>query len=705
MRPVPVGVPGELCVGGLGLARGYHHAPGLTAEKFIPNPFVTDTDARLYRTGDLVRYREDGTIDFLGRIDFQVKVRGFRIELGEIEVTLQKHPAVKQAVVMACEAKSGEKMLTAYVVPVGDDADVHDLNEFLKQSLPEYMVPASYIFLDHGLPLLSSGKVDRKSLPKPEWGGWQAAGAAYVAPRSPIERGLADIWSQVLGVPQVGVYDNFFMLGGHSLLATRLNSRIREVYQLEIPLRVMFENPTVAGQASTLEGMLREASGLQLPPIQRVDRDGDLVLSHAQKRLWFLDQLAPGNLFYNIPVALKITGNLDTDALEKALNEIIRRHEVLRTIFASEGGTPRQVILDNLRIVIPVEDLREIDEEEREAAAKQRAAEEARQPFDLAEGPLLRARLLQIDDEVTYALLTMHHIVSDGWSMGVLLNELASLYEAIHHKQPSPLDALQIQYADFAAWQQEVLMGDLLDRQMAYWREKLKGCSPMLDLMTDYPRPAVQTSQGDVYEFKLPAGIAEKLQAFCRDKEVTLYMVLLAALETLLYRYTGQEDFNIGTVIANRNHKDIENLIGFFVNTLVMRSQLHGEMSFNALVDGVQDTALGAYAHQDLPFEMLVDELQPQRDLSHTPLFQVLFVLEDAVLGRVELPEISIETVPTHSGASTFDLTLAMFNQPDEVGGYFEYNTAIFKPETIARMAGHLTTLLISILESPETRH
>ena len=694
MRPVPVGVPGELCIGGVGLARGYHNAPDLTAEKFIPDPFVDDPEARLYRTGDQVRYNEDGTIDFLGRIDFQVKVRGFRIELGEIEVTLQGHLAVKQAVVMAREAKSGEKVLTAYIVPVGDDADVHDLNEFLKQSLPEYMVPASYIFLEK-LPLLSSGKVDRKALPEPEWGGWQAAGAAYVAPRSPIERGLADIWGQVLGVPQVGVYDNFFMLGGHSLLATRLNSRIREVYQLEIPLRVMFESPTIAGQASALEGMLREASGLQLPAIQPVERDGDLVLSHAQKRLWFLDQLAPGNLFYNIPVALKISGKLDRDALEQALNEVVQRHEVLRTVFASEGGTPRQVILDELRIAIPVEDLREIAEEERDASAEQRAAEEARLAFDLAEGPLLRARLLQIADEEYYALLTMHHIVSDGWSMGVLLNELASLYEAIHRKQPSPLDAVQIQYADFAAWQQEMLSGDLLDRQMDYWREKLKGCSPMLDLMTDYPRPAVQTSQGDVYEFNLPAGTAEKLQAFCRDKELTLYMVLLAALEALLYRYTGQEDFNIGTVIANRNHKDIEELIGFFVNTLVMRSQLYGEMSFSDLVAGVQETALEAYAHQDLPFEMLVDEIQPQRDLSHTPLFQVLFVLEDAVLGRVELPEVTIETVPTHSGASTFDLTLAMFNKPDEVGGYFEYNTDLFKPETIARMAGHLTTLLV----------
>jgi amino acid adenylation domain-containing protein len=701
MRPVPVGVPGELCIGGVGLARGYHDAPDLTAEKFIPDPFVDSPDARLYRTGDLVRYNEDGTIDFLGRIDFQVKIRGFRIELGEIEVTLQEHPAVKQAVVMAREAKSGEKILTAYIVPVGDDADVQGLNTFLKESLPEYMVPANYIFLEK-LPLLSSGKVDRKALPEPEWGGWQAAGAAYVAPRSPIERGLADIWMEVLGLPQVGVYDNFFMLGGHSLLATRLNSRIRDVYQLEIPLRLMFESTTIASQASALEGMLREASGLQLPAIQPVDRGGDLVLSHAQKRLWFLDQLAPGNLFYNIPVALKISGKLDTEALEQALNEVVQRHEVLRTIFASEGGTPRQVILDELRIVIPVEDIRKIDEAEREAAAEQCAAEEARLPFDLAEGPLLRARLLQIADEEYYALLTMHHIVSDGWSMGVLLHELAVLYEATHRKQPSPLDAMQIQYADFATWQQEMLSGDLLDRQMDYWREKLEGCSPMLDLMTDYPRPAVQTSQGDVYEFNLPAGTAEKLHAFCRDKEVTLYMVLLAALEALLYRYTGQEDFNIGTVIANRNHKDIEELIGFFVNTLVMRSQLYGEMSFSDLVAGVQETALEAYAHQDLPFEMLVDELQPQRDLSHTPLFQVLFVLEDAVLGRVELPEVMIETVPTHSGASTFDLTLAMFNKPDEVGGYFEYNTDLFKPETIARMAGHLTTLITGILEAPD---
>jgi amino acid adenylation domain-containing protein len=699
--PVPVGVPGELYIGGVGVTQGYLNRPALTAERFIPDPFDGVPGARLYRTGDMVRYLPDGNIEFLGRVDHQVKVRGFRIELGEIETAVSKHPAVQHAVVLAREDEPGDKYLVAYVVPTKDTApSAAELRSFLKQNLPAYMVPSIFVHLE-ALPLLPTGKVNRRALPPPE-GTRPVPEATYVAPRTPVEEVLAELWARVLGVDRVGVCDDFFDLGGHSLLATQLVSRVRRAFQVEIPLRDLFEAPTVAGMAKHVEALLRAAAGLEAPPIEPVPREGDLPLSFAQQRLWFLDQLSPGNLFYNIPIAVRMRGHLNIDALERSLNEIVRRHESLRTTLKTIDGKPMPVIAPDLALPLPIDDLQQVPPTEREAEMHRRVQEEARQVFDLAHGPPLRARLLKLDEEDHVALLTMHHIVSDGWSMAVLVQELATLYAAFSQGRSSPLPELPVQYLDFAHWQREWLQGEVLERQLAYWKEQLSRQPLMLDLPTDRPRPAIQSWRGATEVFELPRELSESLQTLSREAGATLFMTLLAAFQTLLYHYTGQEDISVGTAIANRNRAEIEGLIGFFVNTLVMRADLSGQPSFQKLLKQVREVALGAYTHQDLPFEMLVEELQPERDLSHTPLFQAAFALQNAPMRTIELPGLTLTPLEADSGTAKFDLTLTMAEGPDGLRGTIEYNTDLFELATIQRMAGHFRTLLEGIVADPE---
>jgi amino acid adenylation domain-containing protein len=701
LRPLPIGAAGELLIGGVGVARGYLNRPALTAEKFVPDPFSAAPGARLYKTGDLARYLPDGNIEFLGRADHQVKIRGFRIELGEIEAVLGQHPAVREAVVAARDDTPGETRLVAYVVAEPPLA-AHDLRSFLKEKLPEHMVPAVFVPLD-ALLLTPTGKVDRRALPAPDRTRPEFE-PAFVAPRTPTEELTAEIWTELLGVEPVGIHDNFFDLGGHSLLATQVVSRVRDTFQVEIPLRRLFEEPTVASLAESIEVARRAGQNLQAPNIQPVPRDGDLPLSFAQQRLWFIDQLAPGNPAYNFPAAVHLRGPLNLAALQHSLNEIVKRHELLRTTFAIVDGRPVQVIAPTLTIALPVMNLRELPEAEREVEVQRLVTEEANLPFSLAAGPLVRATALQLGETEYVGLLTMHHIVADGWSVGILIRELAVVYEALSGARSSPLPELPIQYADFAHWQRQWLQGDVLDTQLSYWKQQLRGAPPLLDLLPDHPRPVVQTFRGAHESLLLPEGVGAGLKALSREAGATLFMTVLAAFKVLLQRYTGQDDIVIGTPIANRNRREIEGLIGFFVNTIVLRTDLGGDPSFRELLGRVREVCLGAYAHQDLPFEKLVEEVHVERDLSRNPLFQVMFVLQNGSPRAVELPGLTLSPVEGSSETAHFDLTLQIVDDEQGLTATFVYNADLFEAATIAHMLRTFQTLLSAVVADPALR-
>jgi len=579
-----------------------------------------------------------------------------------------------------------------------------DLRTFLKSKLPDYMVPSAFVILD-SLPLNSSGKIDRLALPAPDLAQAET-GVEYVAPRTPTEEALAGVWAQVLTLPRVGVHDNFFELGGHSLLATQLVSRVRDAFQLDLPLRKVFELPTIATLAEAVEAARQQQTGAYVPPIVPVPRDQPLPLSFAQQRLWFLDQLEPGSASYNLPEAVRLTGALNVGALERALNEIVRRHEALRTTFTlTADGRPLQVIAPALTLALAVTDLSALPAPQREAEATRLATAEAQRPFDLAAGPLVRAGLLRLAAAEHILLLTLHHIVGDDWSSSVLTQELAALYDAFSHGRPSPLPDLRLQYADFAAWQRGWLQGEVLETQLGYWRRQLAGAPPVLELPTDRPRPAVQTFNGAYQSFTLPASLTRQLKAFTQREGATLFMTLLAAFDALVQRYSGQTDFTIGTPIANRNRADIEGLIGFFVNTLVMRGDFADTPTFRQALRRGREAALGAYAHQDVPFEKLVDALQPRRDLSRPPLFQVMFILQTAARPRgavTPVPGLTLEPLVVHMGTSNFDLTLALEQTGAGLSGAIEYNADLFDEATIARLARHFRALLAGALADPD---
>ncbi|HVR95614.1 MAG TPA: amino acid adenylation domain-containing protein, partial [Thermoanaerobaculia bacterium] len=690
-RPAPVGVPGELYVAGIGLARGYHARPDLTAEKFVPDPFSEQPGARMYRTADLVRWLPDGDMDFLGRLDHQVKIRGLRIELGEIESVLGQHPQVREAAVLVREDRPGDKRLTAYIV---GGAAVEDLKAFLRERLPEYMVPAAFLLLE-SLPLTSNGKVDRRALPAPEW----APETSYTAPRTPVEEVLAGLFETVLQSERVGVEDDFFERGGHSLLATRLASRVRETFGIELPVRALFEAPTVAGLAEAISDAMRD-DAVRLPAIERIPRDRPLPLSFAQQRLWFLDRLVGSSSLYNVGMAVRLVGPLDVAALSATLGEIVRRHETLRTHFATIDGEPVQVVSPAGAWSLPVVDLR--GTADREAEARSLAGMEARLPFDLGRGPLLRATLLALAPEEHVVLLTMHHIISDGWSKDVLVREVMALYRAFAAGRPSPLPELPVQYADFAAWQRRWLQGEPLDRQLAYWKRHLADLA-VLDLPADRPRPAVQTFAGANSGLMLTRDLAG-LHALGRREGATLFMTLLAAFQSLLHRVTGQTDLALGTPIAGRNQVQTEGLIGFFINTLVLRGDAVGDPTYSELVRRAREAALGAYAHQDLPFEKLVAELQTDRDRSRSPLFQVMFGVQNAAAEGIEIPGLRLEPLGVESGTSKFDLTLTLNESPRGLLGLTEHNRDLFDATTMLRLLRHLGVLVEAAAADPGRR-
>lgn len=703
LQRVPIGVHGELHLGGDSLATGYLYRPELTAERFIPNPFSKETGARLYRTGDLARWLPDGQIEFLGRLDYQVKVRGFRIELGEIETVLASHPSIREAIVMTREDVGEEKRLVAYVV--ADEEHVATLNElrnFLKERVPDYMVPSALVRLE-AMPLTANGKVDRLQLPAPDLTRPEID-EAFMPPRTPVEEALIEIWVQVLGIERVGIQDNFFDLGGHSLLATQVISRVREAFKIELPLRKVFEEPTVAGLASSIEAAFKIEPGVQAPAMQAVARDQHLPLSFAQQRLWFLDQLEPGSPLYNIPAAVRLEGLLNIDALLRSFNEIRERHESLRTHFTVVEGEPVQVISTDAAWHIEEVDLSALPERAREDELTRVGATMARAAFDLSAGPLLRACLVRLAADEHVLFLTMHHIISDGWSMGVLIREVAVLYEAFSEGKPSSLPELPIQYADFAVWQRDWLQAENLEAHLSYWKQQLGGDLPVLELATDFPRPSVRTHRGARRSLTLPATLAESLKAMSLQEGVTLYMTLLAAFQTLLYKYTGQTDVVVGTPIAGRNRAEIEGLIGLFINTLVMRTDLSGNPTFKELLARAQEVSLGAYAHQELPFEQIVQEFQLERGLSQNPLFQVMLILQNVPTPELELSDLRLSLFENENETAKFDLTLTVEDRGQGLAALLEYNADLFSATTAERMLDHFQILLEGIVADPSQR-
>ncbi|HEX7892996.1 MAG TPA: amino acid adenylation domain-containing protein, partial [Terriglobales bacterium] len=693
MNPVPIGVPGELYLAGAGLARGYFGRLDLTAERFIPNPFGSSKNPRMYKTGDLCRWLPDGQIEYLGRLDHQIKLRGFRIELGEIEAVLAEHPGVRQCLVTAREDSPGLKRLVAYLVPKTQLPSSDELAAHLKQRLPEFMIPSAFVTLA-AMPLTPNGKVDRKALPAPEY----EERGERTAPRNPTEEVVAGVWAEVLHVKSVSVEDNFFELGGHSLLATQVISRLRQAFQIELPLRAVFEAPTVAGLAALIAGTKQT---LQAPPLRRTSRSERLPLSFAQQRLWFLNQLEPNNPLYNVPMAIGMSGKLDFDALVRALNEIVSRHEVLRTTFGISGNQPIQVIAPRQHVEVPIITLEHLSADEQQSEVKRLAIEGAREIFDLETGPLFRAKLLRLREDEHALLLNMHHIVSDGWSMWQFIREIAPLYAAFIDGKPSPLPELQIQYADFAVWQREWMSGDVLDQHLAYWTKQLQGAPGVFELPSDRVRPAVQTYRGSTLTRKFPLELLQRLRTLSQSEGATLFMTLLAAYQTLLFRYTGQEDMVVGSPIAGRNRTEIESLIGFFVNAIVLRTDLSGSPTFRELLQRVRTVALDAYAHQELPFEKLVETLQPDRDLTRTPIFQVWFVLQNAPRADFKLQGVDLRSLDVHNGTSKFDLGLFVVEKPDGLHCMVEYSTDLFDANTIERFLTHYRVLLEAIAENP----
>ncbi|MBA2682591.1 MAG: amino acid adenylation domain-containing protein [Ktedonobacteraceae bacterium] len=714
LQPVPVGVQGELYIGGRGVARGYFARPDLTAERFVPHPFSPLAGTRLYKTGDQVCYLPDSTIQFLGRRDQQVKIRGFRVELGEIEAVLTRHSAVHEAVVVARENRkdqdatagaSGDKYLVAYVViPQETSPSLHtQLRHYLQTQLPDYMIPSRFIVLDT-LPLTSHGKIDYRALLADIVDGEEDVSSSI--PRTPLEEVLAAIWSELLHRERVGTQDNFFDLGGHSLLATRMVARVREALKVVIPLRMVFETPTIAGLATWIEQANRDTfAAIDTVPLEpRPTEETLLPLSYAQERLWFLNQLDPASPAYTLTIALHIQGDLDIHALEESLNVLVQRHEALRTTFIVTDGIPRQMIAPSVSINLPLIDLSDYSQPVRSREVEHWSTEVSLQPFDLSQGPLLRVTLLRLSEQKHRLLLTIHHSITDAWSMGILTNELSAVYTALAGRVPYSLPVLPVQYADYALWQRRWLQGEVLEQQVAYWRKQLLDAPTVLNLPTDRPRPALQSYRGDACFFPLPHSLSQELQALSRRNATTLFMTSLAALQVLLFRYSGQTDMVIGTPIAGRSRSEVEGLIGLFVNTLALRTDLSGDLSFRTLLARVREVCLEAYAHQDVPFEKVVEAVQPERSLSHHPLFQVMFMLQNAPAGDVTLPGLDLRPLPLGSPTTKFDLTVEFTETPTGLHGVVEYNTDLFERATIERLIQHYQQLLEEIVQNPDQR-
>jgi amino acid adenylation domain-containing protein len=691
---VPIGVAGELYIGGEGLAEGYLNRPELTNQKFILHPLE---NIKLYKTGDLAHYLADGNIQFLGRIDNQVKIRGFRIELGEIETLLNQHPELKEAKVIAKEYIPGEKRVVAYIIPHAKEEIVNKIRDYLKQKLPNYMVPSAFVTLE-SFPLTLNGKIDYHVLPAPDF---SASQSNYIAPITPTQKILANLWSQVLKVENIGIDDNFFELGGHSLLATLLISRIRQTFHQKIPLSLLFEYPTIS-QLSLAIGITDQTHNSLLPPIEPRQQQENLPLSFAQQRLWFFAQLEPNSTAYNMPFKLRLQGKLNITALEKSIAKIIQRHEILRTNFISKNGQPSQVINKNIDFQLSIIDLQFVPDEQREIECEKIAKIEAETPVNLANDVLFRVKLLRLKAESHLLLFNIHHIIFDGWSDNILQRELAALYQAFSTGNSSQLPSPSIQYADFTLYQHYWFTNEFLDSQFVYWKQQLGGILPVLELPTDSPHPQVQTYQGASHTLLLSSELTANIKFLCQKEGVTLFMTLLAAFKVLLSRYSGQEDIIVGTPIAGRDRTEIENLIGFFVNTVALRSNLSGNPSFRELLNRIRKVTLDAYTHQDLPFQKLVEELKLAKNVSHNPVFQVWFNMITLGQDSLKLNDLTVEAIPILETTSKFDLSLYVGEENNQIQLRFVYNTVLFNVDTIQWMGTHFQKLLEGISTHPE---
>ena len=720
--PQSIGCIGELFVGGAGLAHGYLKQPKLTAEQFVPHPFSRMPGARLYRTGDLVRYSTDGLLEFIGRIDNQVKLRGFRIELGEIESQLVSLENIKEAVVLVNGGTNVDKQLVAYVVldagSKGKENSEIELNENRKSALitefkthlhtvlPEYMVPEGYIFMQE-LPLTINGKVDRKSLAAIDACDFQKE--EYVAPRNTTENNLSRIWQEVLKVERVGIFDNFFSLGGHSLLATRLISAIREEFEVDLPLRVIFESPTVAGISEMLQSHKNEFT---MPPIVKADRNEVLPLSYSQQRLWFIDQLGGGSVQYNMPGHFLLEGKLNVEALELSLQTLLERHEVLRTQYKVVDGEAQQVIVNEFKLPIMHFDYSQLSDEAKLEKTQELSQIEASKAFNLSEDLMLRICLIKLSNNHHLIFYTMHHIASDGWSRGILQKELTELYRAFNDKQPNPLAPLPVQYADYALWQRQWLQGNVLDQALSYWKDQLKDLPLIHNFPLDKPRPATQRFMGKSQHLLIDKKLAEQIKGFNQRHDATLFMFMHTALSVLLSRYSGEKDIVVGSAMTGRMHRDVEGLIGFFLNDLVVRGTVSENSSFVALLGQYKQTILDAYANQCIPFEMLVEELKPHRSMSHSPLFQIKLDVrnnEQSELALSDLELVDIGTASAQNNAKNskehsvkHDLYFSVTEQENGLSIYILYNTDLFYDETIERLSDHFTFLLKSFIELPD---
>ncbi|MEK3918735.1 amino acid adenylation domain-containing protein [Paenibacillus sp. FSL K6-2393] len=683
LNPVPVGVLGELVIGGVGVARGYLNRPELTEEKFVDSPFVAGE--RLYRTGDLARWMEDGNVDFIGRIDNQAKIRGYRIETGEIESQLLRVEDVREAVVLVRSDANGQKALCAYYTPDTDaELLVNDLRSALAQELPGYMIPSYFVELE-SLPLTPNGKIDRKALPAPE--GEAGSGTEYVAPRNELEMKLAVIWQEVLGLAkEIGVHDNFFDIGGHSLRATTLVSKIHKELNVDLPLRDVFRHSTIESMAAVIY-RLDEQTFVAIP----VADDREVYpQSFAQKRLFILNQLEGAELSYNMPEAMLLKGALDRARFEETFRKLVARHEMLRTGFEMMDGEASQRVYQDVNFAV---EFYQADEQEVEAVVHGFV-----RPFDLAKPPLLRVGLVELAPGRHILMYDMHHIISDGVSMEIFVEEFVRLYGG------EPLEPLRIQYKDYTVWQHSQEQQERLQHQGAYWLDMFQGELPVLEMPTDYPRPAVQSYEGQTLEFFFDASKTDGLKQLASETGTTLFMVLLAAYNVLLHKYSGQEDVIVGTPIAGRNHGDVQPLIGIFLNTLAIRSYPSSERTFLSYLNEVKETTLHAFEHQNYPFEQLVDKVQVTRDLSRNPLFDTMFTMQNTENEQLELEGLRLIPYPSVLDTAKFDISLDVGEENGGLDYSFEYATALYKRETIERLAKHYEQLLVTIVNRPDAK-